>query len=105
MPPRVAPVQVIVIPIPNSKLTPEESQALLAKAEGIVEQLRNNGVRVKIDKRDIYTPGWKYSHWETKVISPSRENNLNSHKLEIVSLCIFVFTGYWSCSCLSGSTD
>ena len=69
MPPRVAPVQVIVIPIPNSKLSKEESQALLDKAEDIISQLRNAGIRTKSDIRDIYTPGWKYAHWETKVRS------------------------------------
>jgi len=67
LPPRVASVQVILVPIPNSKLTPEEDTALTRQADKIVEELGAAGVRIKADKRDIYTPGWKYNHWETKV--------------------------------------
>ena len=67
LPPRVASVQVIVIPIRNSKSSQEDSDALTSKAESIVKDLKAQGVRVKSDLRDIYTPGWKYNHWETKV--------------------------------------
>lgn len=67
LPPRVACVQVIVIPIRNSKSSQEESDALSAKAQSIVQDLQSKGIRVKSDTRDIYTPGWKYNHWETKV--------------------------------------
>ena len=67
LPPRVASVQVILVPIRNSKLTAEEDAALNARADAIVDELGGVGVRAKADKRDIYTPGWKYNHWETKV--------------------------------------
>ena len=70
MPPRVAPLQVIVIPIPNSKVSAEEHAALLAKADSLVQELKEAGLRAKADPRDIYTPGWKYAHWETKVSPP-----------------------------------
>lgn len=76
LPPRVACVQVIVIPIRNSKSSQEDSDALTAKAESIVEDLKHAGVRARSDLRDIYTPGWKYNHWETKVqsgIPPSNQ--------------------------------
>ena len=66
LPPRVASVQVIVIPIRNSKSSQEDSDALTSKAESIVKDLQAKGIRVKSDIRDIYTPGWKYNHWETK---------------------------------------
>lgn len=69
LPPRVASVQVIVIPIRNSKSSQEDSDALTAKAESIVQDLQAKGIRVRSDVRDIYTPGWKYNHWETKVDS------------------------------------
>ena len=71
LPPRVASVQVIVIPIRNSKSSQEDSEALNAKAESIVQDLQAQGIRVKSDARDIYTPGWKYNHWETKVVFTS----------------------------------
>eukprot|EP00884_Botryococcus_braunii_P010190 jgi/Botrbrau1/19172/Bobra.0077s0081.1 len=66
LPPRVAPVQVIVIPIPNSKMSEEERVALSDKAMEIVELIKDAGVRVSSDTRDVYTPGWKYNHWEVK---------------------------------------
>ena len=69
LPPRVASVQVILVPIRNSKLTAEEDAALNSRADAIVDELGGAGVRARADKRDIYTPGWKYNHWETKVRS------------------------------------
>ena len=67
MPPRVAPTQVIAIPIPNAKLSPEARAALSAKAKELVGQLAAAGVRTDSDLRDNYTPGWKYNYWELKV--------------------------------------
>lgn len=67
MPPRVAPLQVIVIPIPNSKMSEEARAALAGKADEFVSSLKAAGVRVSSDTRDVYTPGWKYNHWEVKV--------------------------------------
>jgi prolyl-tRNA synthetase len=29
-------------------------------------KIKKSGVRVHIDDRDNYTPGWKYNHWELK---------------------------------------
>ncbi|DBA82977.1 TPA: hypothetical protein ACH3X1_006755 [Trebouxia sp. C0004] len=66
MPPRVAPQQVVVIPIPNAKMTGDDKQAMAAKADQLVQELKSNGVRVTSDCRDNYTPGWKYNHWELK---------------------------------------
>ncbi len=66
LPPRVAPVQVVVVPIPNAKLSAEERDALAAGAAAAAEALKAAGVRVKLDARDNYTPGWKYNHWELK---------------------------------------
>jgi prolyl-tRNA synthetase len=66
LPPRVAPVQVIIVPIPNAKLSAEERAALLAGAAAAGDALTAAGVRVKVDPRDNYTPGWKYNHWELK---------------------------------------
>lgn len=40
---------------------------MAAKADQLVHQLRSDGVRIISDTRDIYTPGWKYNHWELKV--------------------------------------
>ena len=66
LPPRVAPTQVVIVPIPNSKLPPAEVAALLAAAARLEAQLAAAGVRVRTDARENYTPGWKYNHWELK---------------------------------------
>ncbi len=67
MPPRVAPTQVVVIPIPATSLTDEQRQELKAKTQEIVAGLKAQGLRVHTDDRDNYRPGWKYNHWELKV--------------------------------------
>lgn len=67
LPPRVAPTQVVVIPIPATSLTDEQRQELKAKTQEIVAGLKAQGLRVHIDDRDNYRPGWKYNHWELKV--------------------------------------
>ncbi|KAK3278311.1 hypothetical protein CYMTET_13745 [Cymbomonas tetramitiformis] len=66
LPPRVAPIQVVVINIPNAKLSADDQKALAEGANGLADTLRGAGVRVKLDTRENYTPGWKYNHWELK---------------------------------------
>jgi prolyl-tRNA synthetase len=63
MPPRVAPVQVVICPINNKELSKE---ALGSYANEIYSSLVAAGVRVEVDDRDNYTPGWKYNHWEQR---------------------------------------
>jgi prolyl-tRNA synthetase len=67
MPPRVAPVQVVVIPIPSANLTNAQRADLAASTNKIMTVLREAGLRVRCDDRDNYRPGWKYNHWEVKV--------------------------------------
>jgi prolyl-tRNA synthetase len=64
IPPRVAPIQAVVIPIFYKDL--QENAKITAKISEIDEMLKSVGVRTKVDDRDIYTPGWKYNHWELK---------------------------------------
>jgi len=63
MPPKVAPIQAIIIPIGK---TDEEKQAAIKKAEAITAAAAKNGWRIKIDDRAQYTPGWKFNDWELK---------------------------------------
>jgi len=63
MPPKMAPYQVVVVPIPNKNCKMEE---LTPYCQDIVDQLKAVGIRVKFDDRSIYNPGWKYNHWEQK---------------------------------------
>lgn len=63
LPPRVAPVQAIVIPIPFKDV---DREAVVNAASEIGQRLRGAGVRAKEDPRDNYSPGWKYNYWELK---------------------------------------
>lgn len=61
LPPRLAPHQVVVIPIAKS----DEEQAVVAEAvDRLVASLE--GVRVKVDDREQFGLGWKFTEWETK---------------------------------------
>ncbi len=63
MPPKVAPTQVVVVPIPYKGAEPA---AIAAKANEIYEMLTAKGVTAALDDRQEYTPGWKFNHWELK---------------------------------------
>lgn len=63
LPPRVAPLQAIIIPIIFKTVITEEQKNVCVEIEGI---LKKAGIRAKIDDRSNYTPGWKYNHWEVK---------------------------------------
>ncbi|KYO43573.1 bifunctional glutamate/proline--tRNA ligase isoform X2 [Alligator mississippiensis] len=67
LPPRVACVQVIIIPcgITNS-LSEEDKDALLKKCSDYLKRLLSVNIRVRADLRDNYSPGWKFNHWELK---------------------------------------
>src|SRR5437762_4368435 len=62
LPPRIAPHQVVIIPIPRGNW----QETVLPKAREIQQQLIAGGVRVMLDDRDSYTPGWKFSEWELR---------------------------------------
>jgi len=63
VPPRLAPVQVVVVPIFRSD---EERTATVTKAREVERVLTDAGVRVKVDDRDHLNPGAKYYEWERK---------------------------------------
>lgn len=57
IPPRVAAIQVVVIPIPNAKMADDKRDELMEQAEVIYNQLQEAGIRVTKDFRINYTPG------------------------------------------------
>lgn len=66
LPPRVAPTQVVVVPIPYSKGSGDDGALAKRAQTDIVDVLRKANVRTQLDARANYTPGWKYNHWEAK---------------------------------------
>jgi prolyl-tRNA synthetase len=104
LPPRLAPIQVVIVPIPK----PDEE--LLAKAEEISAELKARGIRVKIDKDDTKRPGFKFAEYEMKGV-PIRlglgRRDIENNQIEvarrdtkekqvlpwIISECMFLI--YW----------
>ena len=60
LPPKIAPVQVVVVPVAAHK------PGVLEGAKAVADQLAAAGIRVKFDDRDNVTPGWKFNEWELK---------------------------------------
>ena len=59
MPPRVAPIQVVILPIAMHK------PGVLEKANELLQSLKAAGLRVQLDDRD-QSAGWKFNEWEMK---------------------------------------
>jgi prolyl-tRNA synthetase len=64
LPPRVAPHQVVIVPIPPRK--GDWSEAVLPRAREVQARLREAGIRVHLDDRDQHQPGYKYADWEMR---------------------------------------
>ena len=65
LPPRLAPIQVVVIPIGKGD---EQMKTIANKLQPVIEQLRKVGVTVKYDDSDNKRPGFKYADYELKGI-------------------------------------
>jgi prolyl-tRNA synthetase len=63
LPPRIAPVQVVIVPIYKGD---EQKSLINAKAGEIITQLKTLGIRVKYDDNDNARPGWKFAEYEKK---------------------------------------
>jgi prolyl-tRNA synthetase len=87
LPPRVAKMQVIIIPVGiNKKTTAEEKDKLLDQADDIRATLRKEaGLRVDTDEREGYTPAWKFNDWELKGVPLRLEFGPKDSKKGVVS--------------------
>jgi prolyl-tRNA synthetase len=63
LPSRIAPIQVVIIPIYRSD---DERVSVLEVAERIRNELSGAGIRVRLDDREQYRPGHKFNEWELK---------------------------------------
>jgi prolyl-tRNA synthetase len=62
LPPKVAPTQVIMIPIGPAKTR----DAVLGRTDELFSELKKAGIRIKVDDRSDVTPGWKFSEYEMR---------------------------------------
>ncbi|KXZ38952.1 prolyl-tRNA synthetase [Alkalithermobacter thermoalcaliphilus JW-YL-7 = DSM 7308] len=59
LPPRVAPIQVVIVPIAAHKGN------VMEKVDELYNELKSS-IRVEVDDRANYSPGWKFNEWEMK---------------------------------------
>lgn len=64
LPPKIAPLHVVIVPIYNKDLVAREK--IDSYAKDLVKQLRSLGIRVKFDNDDSARPGWKFAEYELK---------------------------------------
>src|SRR6201985_128838 len=63
LPPRIAPLQVVIVPIFKGE---EGKDQLLAKGKALAAELKAAGIRVKFDDNDNNRPGFKFAEYEMK---------------------------------------
>lgn len=63
LPPHIAPIQVVIIPINRGK---EQLDAITAKMQPVIDQLRQMGISVKYDDADNKRPGFKFADYELR---------------------------------------
>lgn len=83
IPPLVAPIQVVIVPIFNV----DNKQEIISEARITEKLLIRSGIRAYLDDRNEYTSGWKFNDWETKGV-PLRINlgprDVKNKQLELV---------------------
>jgi len=63
LPPKLAPFQVVIIPIYKGK---EELVLIDEKVNDLIQELKSKGISYKYDNRDTHKPGWKFAEYELK---------------------------------------
>ncbi len=63
LPPRLAPIQTVIVPIYKNE---DEKGRVMEAADRVWKELKEAGVRVKLDDREEVTPGFKYNDWEMR---------------------------------------
>ncbi|RKF72150.1 putative proline--tRNA ligase [Golovinomyces cichoracearum] len=67
LPPRIARIQVVIIPVGITKsTTPESKSKHYDQLQMLKDTLKSSGVRADYDIREGYTPAWKFNDWELK---------------------------------------
>jgi prolyl-tRNA synthetase len=63
LPPRIAPIQAVIVPIYK---TDEEKASVQKAAKDLKAQLVKANLRVHLDEREGFSPGWKFNDWEMR---------------------------------------
>ncbi len=63
LPPKLAPFQVVIVPIYKGE---EQLEAVSKVANKVKKALEEKGISVKFDNRDTHKPGWKFAEYELK---------------------------------------
>ena len=63
LPPNIAPIQVVIIPVINKKYNEEQ---FIIYTESLISYFQSKGIRYYIDKREQYSVGYKFNEWEMK---------------------------------------
>jgi prolyl-tRNA synthetase len=63
LPPRIAPIQVVIVPIYKGD---EQKKEIDGKIMELISELKKSGIRVKYDDSDNARPGWKFAEYELK---------------------------------------
>ena len=83
IPPKIAPWQVVIVPIYRKE---GEMETVLAYCNELKAELKKSGIRVKVDDRDQYKPGWKFAQHEVEGV-PVRiavgPRDVNNSKAEV----------------------
>jgi len=63
LPPKLAPIQVVMVPIYKGE---EEMETIVARMKSLKQEMEAKGISVKIDDRDNVRSGFKFAEWELK---------------------------------------
>lgn len=63
LPPKLAPIQVVIVPIYKGT---DQLEAISKRLEPIIRELKKRGISVKFDDNDTKKPGWKFAEYELK---------------------------------------
>lgn len=63
LPPELAPIQVVIVPIVKGK---DQYKMIEDRLEPIIQKMKTRGISVHYDNRDTHKPGWKFAEYELK---------------------------------------
>lgn len=84
LPPKIANTQAVIIPILKKG---QDNQKALDLADEVFSTLKKAGLRVTVDDRENYNPGFKYNHWELRGVPVRLEIGAKEVENREVRIC------------------